>query len=457
MSRPCGSAYHVECLRAGPPFSTRRLRGGGLTFPRVHIWPIFICEACTVRAFLGRELHGVKDWQLMCLERMRLLDVAHAWSPGTHSAYQTRLRTLAQFSSAFGVPILACPEVVRPPTPKEIPLMWAQEFYSLKRSRAGRNSRLPIGEQPGSSFGTIRQLRSALSQFEALSLMVTEPGRVLSDRNQMWVSQCRSTDSHALSLFATGLGSRLGSNTKPSTALLDRHVRWLDTDLERRYSASSSPAQRLDLARAGFANLVLWLGWLRSSEAFGLTFSSVTSVHPADGPMHDLPRNVGALLLKLQPETKTNRTGTADVLLAYRTVSGFSPGKWFARLHPSKRHATHRIFVTPTGAQWTSYYFRRTYLYPALELQRLGGDPFLRAFNNTPGNSIQEKFWSLHSYRRGSRTACQRSNPWCYRKASNSEVYEHARWRRQRSGEAIDIAYREWTLRDRVKITLLSM
>jgi hypothetical protein len=40
------------------------------------------------------------------------------------------------------------------------------------------------------------------------------------------------------------------------------------------------------------------------------------------------------------------------------------------------------------------------------------------------------------------------------KKATNDQVYEHARWRRKRAGEAIDKIYREWTIRDRIKITL---
>jgi len=426
----------------------------------VHTWPIFICEACTVRAVLGRELHGIRDWQLLCLERMRILDVAHAWSPGTHANYQSKFRILQNFSTAFGVSILTSPKLTTPPTPTEIPLMWAHEFYSLQRSRAGRNRSLPLPEQPGTSFGTVRQLRSALAQYEALTLLLSHPGRTISDRNhQVWVSDCRLTDSHGLTLFMAGIGSRLGSDTKPSTALLDRHIRWLDQDLDRRYLQCSLPNQKREFARAGLANLVLWLGWLRSSEAFGLTFSSVTCIPSTAGPMHDLPHGVGSLLLKLRPETKTSRTVTADVVVSFSTLSGLSPGKWWLRLRRNHRRPlpSQLIFATDAGIPWSSHYFRREYLYPALLAQRVLGDPFLHALDGSPGNAIPDKFWSLHSYRRGSRTSCQRRNPLCHRKASQPEIYEHARWRRNRSGEAIDVAYREWTLRDRVKITLLSM
>ena len=73
LARPCKSVYHPLCIRAGLPFSSRRKNSGGLTFPDVVVWPTFVCEACTVRAVLDRELTGADDWKLMCFERMRLL------------------------------------------------------------------------------------------------------------------------------------------------------------------------------------------------------------------------------------------------------------------------------------------------------------------------------------------------------------------------------------------------
>jgi hypothetical protein len=41
----------------------------------------FICEACTVRAVLGRDLTWTSiDMQPLMLERMRLIDMAHTWA-----------------------------------------------------------------------------------------------------------------------------------------------------------------------------------------------------------------------------------------------------------------------------------------------------------------------------------------------------------------------------------------
>ncbi len=116
------------------------------------------------------------------------------------------------------------------------------------------------------------------------------------------------------------------------------------------------------------------------------------------------------------------------------------------------------MFSHPDGTAWTSAYFRFRYLHPALEAQR-ETDPLLRAFDGTPGNSIREKIWSLHCYRRGARSHVSRGGKKLarHRRATEAQVYEHGRWRRQRSGEKIDVMYREWLTRDRIKITLYSM
>jgi hypothetical protein len=65
---PCGVSYHASCFRVGPPFSTRLRRGGGLAFPKVQHWGTFICELCTVRAVIGRELNRPSDFDLLGLD-----------------------------------------------------------------------------------------------------------------------------------------------------------------------------------------------------------------------------------------------------------------------------------------------------------------------------------------------------------------------------------------------------
>jgi hypothetical protein len=99
-------------------------------------------------------------------------------------------------------------------------------------------------------------------------------------------------------------------------------------------------------------------------------------------------------------------------------------------------------------------------LYPALRAQQQDGDPYLRPFTGGPGNSLEDKFWSLHCYRRGARTHVSRGGIYGHnrlKKATNDQVYEHARWRRKRSGESIDKIYLDWIIRDRIKLTLYCM
>jgi hypothetical protein len=260
-------------------------------------------------------------------------------------------------------------------------------------------------------------------------------------------------------MFAKGMSIRVGCESIPSVALLDRHVRWLDRDLDQRYRRATTPDARRELAQAGLANLIFWLGWLRSTEGFSLRWEDVAVTLPADGPSLDLPPGIGALILTLLPETKSSRALTADVVLAYTTMTGFSVGKWYRRAHMSchaRGAAPGLVFSTPDGSQWTSTYFRTTFLYPALKAQRRASDAFLQTFDGSPVNSIAEKYWSMHCYRRGANTEVTRGRLILgirLRKASDVQTYEHARWRRKRSSEAIDAIYRQWTIPDRITLT----
>jgi hypothetical protein len=84
----------------------------------------------------------------------------------------------------------------------------------------------------------------------------------------------------------------------------------------------------------------------------------------------------------------------------------------------------------------------------------------LAAFDGTPGNAMEAKFWSLHCFRRGARSQVSRGGTFGlhrFRKALKSQVCEHGRWRRRCSSEEIDIIYQAWTLLECVQITLCCM
>ena len=174
-----------------------------------------------------------------------------------------------------------------------------------------------------------------------------------------------------------------------------------------------------------------------------------------------LPLNgLGALLLRLTPETKSSRSTTADVVLAFETLTRLRPGMWFLLAHQLFGHPPddRPIFLHPDGSAWTSLSFRTSYLYPALRALQRRGDAYLRPYNGPAGNTLEDKFWSLHCFRRGSRTHVSRRHL-----APNGRipspilVYEHARWRLRRSSENIDLHYQQWTIRDRIVLTLYYM
>ena len=319
---PCYSSYHTRCLRVGPPFTTRLKAGAGLSFPRVQHWGTFICELCTVWAVVGRELRCATDSYLLHLERMRLIDMANAWATGTHTQYQQKLAVIRQFEMDYSFSFLNGPPLTVPPTSPDIPLMWIHESYSLRSS--SRNK-----ERGQVATAAIRHLRSAASQFLGWEMMVRHPtSTVLDQQHRVLQQPCRATDCYSFSLFSKGLSSRLGTDSTPAVPLLFRHVRYMDLIFDPYYGQADTYEAQRQWALAGMANLLFWLGWLRSGEVFGLTWDNVKVVQPADGPIYDIPSILGMTLLRLLPQTKTNRSATADVVLAYTTASGLSLGRW---------------------------------------------------------------------------------------------------------------------------------
>ncbi len=270
------------------------------------------------------------------------------------------------------------------------------------------------------------------------------------------------------SQFASGLGQWVGEDTQPSWAIQDRHVRRINSTCEANFRAARGPEDKRQAALAGFANLLFWLGWLRSSEGFGLRWADIEVVQPSEGAKKELPPGVGCLLLRLKPQTKSNRTQTADLPIAYSTVSGHHIGLWWEHLTALQGDGGalantdfSPIFQKATGEVWDSLYYRQRYVYPVLELMLTEGDQALRAATTKEGSTIPVMFHSLHMYRRGGRSHCdivrEKGAHHVRKRASPTQVYEHGRWRRKRGSEPIDIQYQAWTLFDHLQITLCSM
>lgn len=462
--RPCGVAYHTRCIRVGIPFTSRRDDGGGLSFPESSVPPVFICESCTVRSFTRRELNRRSDMHLLALERMRMLDIAHSWAPGTYAAYQPYLQAVSRFQQKYQVPILKVPTLSAPPANPVIPLMWCHESYGLRQGRRRSGDSAEESHENRVKFATVRQLRSAVAQWETMVAVTARPGTGHFDQSKRLVHQaCRGTDTASFTLFARGLAARTGTDARPSKSLLHQHVFCLDQELYARYCSETDDLRRRELALAGLMNVVLWLGWFRSSEALGIQWADLGLILPVDGPSLGLPPLTGAVMVRLRPETKSDRSHRADMILAYQTNSGFALGRWVLRCvreHPlpSQRvwESKENIFTHCDGSPWSSREFRERYLYPSLRRQRAEGDPYLLPFGAVHGITLEEAFWSLGSYRNGARSHVSRSrtvNGRRLRKATPEEVYEHARWRRRRNNEAIDKIYQQWSPHDRLAIT----
>jgi hypothetical protein len=132
---------------------------------------------------------------------------------------------------------------------------------------------------------------------------------------------------------------------------------------------------------------------------FGLQWQDVALLDPSTSTAaHDLPPGIGAILLKLLVQTKSQQATRADLLIAFPLYSTFSLSGWLQHLllELGSPDGSNFIFVTHTGTRWLSHFYKHQLLYPFLDLQRLQGDSLLAHFDGSPGLSIEGAFWSFH-------------------------------------------------------------
>jgi hypothetical protein len=456
MAIPCGTLYHIQCYRAGAPFKTRLPDGKGLSFPSEadpSMFPNFICEACQVRAVLDRELRVTKeDVHLLRLERMRLLDTMNRLSEGSMRTYKYPIRRLQVFEARYGVSILRPSEILRPSTSSCIPLMWAQLDHTLSP-----------GKQEGSTvkYSSSRVDRSAASAYFQWDLAMSRPEQAMTagKGETCWVTEhVLPTEEMAYTHFSSGLKRRMGDVSVKSHALRFTHIHHLEQQFEAQFQSALTVAQQHTAAAAGSANMLFWLGWLRSVEGFSLTRADISITRPPHGPTKGLPEGVGVVEIRLLPETKTNSATIADVVVAYTCWSGFSLGKWLQRLLIFDPSDGIHLFSTPGQRRWTSHYFRSRHVWPHLELLRAQGDSSMAVFSDLPGQRVSDRIWAMHSYRRGANTFVQHLLPQAQaRAATQAEIYEHGRWRLQQKKEDMAVHYRGWDVEQRICITQLCM
>jgi hypothetical protein len=198
---------------------------------------------------------------------MCLIDSANAWALGTHTQYQGKLSIIRAFEATHNFTVLRQPLLVRPPSSIDIPLMWIQESYGLRRSTKTNS---PI------AMATVRHLRSAASQFLGWELMLQHPMATYLDSQHRVIQQpCRATDCYSYTLLTKGMSGRLGTESNPSATLLFCHVAYMDKVFDTNFRAAATFEARRCWALAGLANLSFWLGWLRSMEVFSLTWDDI--------------------------------------------------------------------------------------------------------------------------------------------------------------------------------------
>jgi hypothetical protein len=311
---------------------------------------------------------------------------------------------------------------------------------------------------------SVRSLRSALGSLHTWTLSLGPAGSAHRSQHQVFGPEgVLPSDDLLTSMTLSGMSRRLGTESRPPTAIRFEHVVWNLAHRTRLIQNPDTPTDLCyDLCLANLAELLFWLGWLRANEYFSLCWCDVEHILPAQAAGRGLPRDTGALLLQLLESTKSHQFTQVDQILAARTASGFRLGLSFTAVvarRPVTARATDPLFQSTTGRTWDSHFFWHTHLYHLLEQQRLEGDAYLRPYDSsTATRTIVLLFYSMGTYRRGGTSFIKRHHTGCVRKATPDEVTNHGQWRsRNRGSEPMPTHYDEPILEDLIYITLFCM
>jgi hypothetical protein len=178
----------------------------------------FICEVCTARAVLRRELTWTSgDMQLLMLEPMRLIDMANAWASLTLQGTARYLGRLRNFGQKYGIKLFPKAPIAQPPRSAIIPLLWGVLEYTLQTPRK-------TGE--GIKYNTARSLQSAASSYPLWEKMLQFPGHMYrnKDNNVIGASYLSPIDSVIATLGNKGMRMRMGTESRPPISLRYIHV-----------------------------------------------------------------------------------------------------------------------------------------------------------------------------------------------------------------------------------------
>lgn len=424
--------------------------------PKLAGYP-FICELCTVRVHLHREVDplNIKDRKLLALERSRIIDLTHGWASSTLETYLRLLHRHKTFRQSYDLPSLPPPNIPHPPYDDNIIIFWHMEEYTCTLSKKAKNNT--------PKFNSARAFRSAFSAYSALCAALCKPQNTFKDRDLrlLTLPAVGASDTISATMIAHGMAVRLGTHTQSSMALFQRHIhRNQDLRLEALNNHGLTPQESYGLIAANCIELLGFMGWLRGTEVFSLRREDVEIIHPDNHLLHDLPVGVGCLLFTLLPSTKSSQTDFVDIVIAYTTSGGLRPGFWFEYLFDVMNLLGWTdpkcfLFRQSSGEQWTSGFFRTKYLFPFLSLQREEGDIHFRGIDDTPDNNFSTKFYSFHTYRISGNTHSLRKRDGCNRRASPIERTNHGRWRiKYRGIESMPMHYQQPSVSDLIQITL---
>ena len=201
-----------------------------------------------------------------------MIDAAHAWAQRTLQNACSTIRRMHTFFSSVCLPSTH-QQLHLSPLPHPPLNIWGMEYHTSTSSSHSQ------GLTP--TWNTSRAQRSALSLYSAwTAAFCFSQDHYTDNNNKVLSAPSISLSNNILSRFtASGIGSRLGTDSRPSQALTYLHITW-NQNYRSNLLRSCTSLHAYNLVAAQCVELIAWFGWLRVSELFDLKMEDVELILP---------------------------------------------------------------------------------------------------------------------------------------------------------------------------------
>ena len=396
---PCRSAFHPRCYSVDPgrwptvlPERTHADRGLAARAGDAVIRNNWVCELCVVRAQTGAEVTP-ESAPLLELQRASILTRWNDLSDSYVRDVALKAETLRRMDEKLPAGCVSSvgPRLMPPRWP-EPSRMVTGRWHLLELARTGGKQ-----DHGGRSMGSVLSYSTAMFN-DMREAVVDDEAMIRFESKTLRVPGSMGTESLGHQLFVSGLRTRQGEMREQAWPMPASIARALEREFVMIFHKAKTNWARYQAALAVLANDAYFSLIFRGNEPFCIKALGFARELALESPCPWCKQR--HVSFPVTERTKKDRHSRGfDMVCVPVTGAGLQVGEAARRALECRAAVPANspyLFCKQDGTVWTSAFFRKEWLLPALRRLSVQGHPDLARF---PWGSVQGT--TIRMYRRG--------------------------------------------------------